>query len=413
MERRRRLIEGISGTAIILLSLLFQLLALLQFRLERKSLLLESRWEPQFYLLILLSIIFSLLLPLQKRDSRGFAVLIFLKLTVLILIGVPLGSYIGVELSMLISLTLELIYFLAPPASYILAFLIILVDGILQLPFLVWEGSVPAASLHDRLSLLAYALVVLVLTGVFRELALRLAAARSRIAELDRAIFQLSNANVGFQSYADREVARSREGERNRITREIHDSIGYCLTNVTMLMEAGIKLCPLDQQELQEIMTDAREEAKEGLAETRRSLRLLRERGERRLQGIPSILRLTRAFERATGVEVTVESGQAPMRFPDLIDLPLYRFVQEGLTNALKHGKAKRVHVQFQQSGEGLSVHIRDNGVGATEIKKGIGFLGMEERIERVGGRVEMVRSDDGFTVSAWIPLTVEGGPEE
>jgi signal transduction histidine kinase len=87
------------------------------------------------------------------------------------------------------------------------------------------------------------------------------------------------------------------------------------------------------------------------------------------------------------------------------IDLVLYRMIQEGLTNAFRHGKATLITVRLWIFQSELIVRIHDNGQGSPEIKKGIGLQGMEERIKKIHGRLEAKNVVDGFVVIAWIPL--------
>ena len=87
------------------------------------------------------------------------------------------------------------------------------------------------------------------------------------------------------------------------------------------------------------------------------------------------------------------------------VDQVVYRMIQEGLTNAFRHGKATLIHVRLWIFQVELIVRIHDNGQGSPEIKKGIGLQGMEERLKKIHGRLEAKNVADGFVVSAWIPL--------
>jgi len=124
---------------------------------------------------------------------------------------------------------------------------------------------------------------------------------------------------------------------------------------------------------LQQIIT----QAKESVRDTRQALRELRSLEKSPLKGLKAIQQLRKVFANATGVQVYIDYGNLPWEFDSEIDHVLYRMIQEGLTNAFRHGKATEVHVRLwifntKEQSE-LIVRIQDNGQGALEIKKGIG----------------------------------------
>ena len=81
--------------------------------------------------------------------------------------------------------------------------------------------------------------------------------------------------------------------------------------------------------------------------------------------------------------------------------------MQEGLTNAFRHGRATKIEVQFWATTELLTINILDNGMGAFKFNKGMGISGMEERLSRIGGTLEAGNISDGFQISAFIPLPI------
>ena len=110
-------------------------------------------------------------------------------------------------------------------------------------------------------------------------------------------------------------------------------------------------------------------------------------------------------------IKVELELGDVPLYLGEEANLTLFRLVQEGLTNALRHGKASRISVLFTRDGEGVFVTIQDNGIGSGKVgqKTGFGLLGMQERVERLGGRLEVISEPgEGFTLKAWIPFGEE-----
>jgi signal transduction histidine kinase len=83
--------------------------------------------------------------------------------------------------------------------------------------------------------------------------------------------------------------------------------------------------------------------------------------------------------------------------------------VQEGITNAIRHGLATSIEISFSSQNGGVNIYIKDNGFGAVKLNKGYGLTGMSERIEQLGGRLEIfTKLGAGFLLSAWIPWDKE-----
>ena len=226
---------------------------------------------------------------------------------------------------------------------------------------------------------------------------------------LDKAVSQLIDANIGFQEYAVTASEKSAVNERKRISRDIHDTAVHTFINVIMLAEAAIDLVEPGKDKLPGILQSLITLAKEAVRDTRQALRELRAIEESSPKGLKAIHQLVKVFEEATGVHVQADFGNLPWEINEEIDQVLYRMIQESLTNAFRHGKATLIQVRLWIFGSELIVRIQDNGQGATEIKKGLGLHGMEERIQKLHGRLEAKNVIGGFEVIAWIPLKTEG----
>jgi signal transduction histidine kinase len=81
------------------------------------------------------------------------------------------------------------------------------------------------------------------------------------------------------------------------------------------------------------------------------------------------------------------------------------------MLNAFSHGKATAIRVSFRVSEEGLVVAVKDNGGGAKEVHEGIGIAGMRERIEKLGGSLELGSSAGGFSIAMRLPLEPASTP--
>jgi len=210
--------------------------------------------------------------------------------------------------------------------------------------------------------------------------------------------------DVTQQKRMDERLLQARKDERDRISREIHDTIGYTLTSLKMMMEAALGLSTGVSGELTELLEQARNQVQEALTETRVALHMLRAVQGDRSRGKEDIRRLVAAFEKATGVAVEVDFDGVSWNYSGQLELILYRVIQEGLTNAFRHGGASRVQIAAREQGSGISLVVSDNGAGCEAIEEGIGLCGIRERVADLGGRFLARNRQAGFELSVWLP---------
>ncbi len=224
---------------------------------------------------------------------------------------------------------------------------------------------------------------------------------------LDSTVAQLSQTNIALQEVAFHTGEESKEQERSRVSRDIHDIVGHTMTNLVMMMEAATDLVLSDPERVEAIMQSARDLASNGLQETRSALHDLRQRREPQPSCIAAVRQLVHAYANVGYFRVSFEPlTQMPESYGSAVDSTVYHLVQEGLTNAIRHGKATSIRViMFVEPGY-LTVSVCDDGVGSPEIKEGIGFAGMRERLHRVNGTLTIGNSRIGFEVTARIPVS-------
>jgi signal transduction histidine kinase len=248
----------------------------------------------------------------------------------------------------------------------------------------------------------------------YREMVVRLS---ERSERLGLSLLSLEAANRSYQEYAERVERLSEDKERNRITREIHDTIGYALTNIGMMLQACKAIARKDFERLEELLDLAREQAKTALQESRNILYKLRVTPREAHYGLAAVQRLARSLRDATGLDVDVSFGNITEGFGPGVDSAVFRLVQEGITNAIKHGTARQIRISYWLTPEGLTVRIWDDGEGSAEVGEGIGLAGMRERFAAFGGSVEAGNALNGFALSGFIPAAVlgheDGIPEE
>ena len=221
---------------------------------------------------------------------------------------------------------------------------------------------------------------------------------------LDASLSRLAAANMSYQAYALDLEERSVQKERQRITRDIHDIVGYTLTNNIIMMEAAVDMIRKDPLGVPRLLHSVRENAEQGLEQIRAALYQLRAQSERMPEGVGAIARMVQVFQRATGVEVRLELGGVPFRLTGEVSSIVHHFVQEGLINSFRHGRATQVLVMFYLGESDLAVNVWDNGKGAETPKEGIGISGMRERADQVGGSVSYENAVDGFSITLRLP---------
>jgi len=246
-----------------------------------------------------------------------------------------------------------------------------------------------------------------IFVAVFTRVALRERQARQ---EGERLSAALEAANHKLRAYAAQVEELATTQERNRLAREIHDTLGHYLTVINVQLEAAQAVLATDPPRALEAMRKAQTLTQEGLGDVRRSVAALRA-APTAGQPLPQALEALAEACRAAGILTTVEVAGPPRPLPPPTELALYRAAQEGLTNIRKHARASRVDVRLDYGAPGGPVRltVRDNGVGAppgaAEGAGGFGLLGVRERLALIGGQVRFTTTPGaGFQLEVEAP---------
>lgn len=364
-------------------------------------------WSEQFHILLILSLLISLGIGLHQR--RLYAIVGFITQFFFILImNYPERGNVSLTVLLfsipLVETTLVLKKMIWP--SLFIPVLGVLSATVHPVPF--WNEPEADPSYGDFTFLVVSLITVSLIVARLWQLSQQNKNQRENLRRQSLTIDNLLNANLDFQTYAAEIGEKSTIEERKRLTREVHDIVGYTLINIRMMLEAGIELTPPNQGRLKELLHQARDQAMSGLLEARRALRNFRAIDSNPLEGINRLQRFICSFSQATGIQVQVNFGNVPPSFGPEIDRTLVRIVQETMTNAFRHGKATEIQIGFWVDQGLLLVKISDNGIGALDIKPGIGLTGMGERVEALHGTLTTRSSELGFTVSVIIPIRRE-----
>jgi signal transduction histidine kinase len=226
----------------------------------------------------------------------------------------------------------------------------------------------------------------------------------TRMAE---ALIKVTKLNLSYQDYTANLEEKSAHEERLRLTRDIHDVVGYALTNTMMLMRAASLMIREEPERVGELIDKAQHGAETALAQVRGFLRDMRRREIRSAAGPNAIAKVVRVFKTATGVDVDLDFGNFDWAIGADEAFALYHFIQEAILNAFSHGKASSIRISFRQSEEGVAVTVRDNGSGAKSVTEGIGISGMRERLAKLGGGLEYSSTSEGFSITMRLPPPV------
>ncbi|MBI2862981.1 MAG: sensor histidine kinase [Chloroflexi bacterium] len=205
--------------------------------------------------------------------------------------------------------------------------------------------------------------------------------------------------------------------ERNRLAREVHDSIGHRLTVAVVQLEGAQRLIPTVPERAAGIVGTVRQQMKEGLAELRQTVSALRgvrdEVGEIPLD--EALRRMVIAFEDSTGLAVHLTLPAAVPIIPAEQRLALFRAAQEALTNVQRHAAAHHVWLMLTATDERLTITASDDGrgwePGSAEASSGFGLRGLHERVRELGGELTLAeRPGGGAQVQVSVPLQDKGG---
>lgn len=246
----------------------------------------------------------------------------------------------------------------------------------------------------------------------FSTFAQQTARAEESRAESERLLEELQEAHRQLQDYALQAEELAVQQERNRLAREMHDTLGHRLTVSSVQLQAAERLFTPDPERAREIVGTVRQQIREGLGELRRTVATLRAPVEADLALAPALRRLTAGFQEATGIVVHLDIADELPELPASHRHALYRGAQEGLTNVQKHAGAAEAWVALARRNGVVSLTIRDNGMGldaSAGDAPGFGLRGLRERALQLNGALDAGPGPEGGTeLVMTLPLRAE-----
>jgi signal transduction histidine kinase len=340
--------------------------------------------HPLTWLVSLLLGLFGVLLGLEPWLTRGSparAHLYLLFQTSLVLVASLFYYELDFFALLYVPLTGQAVFLFPRRAAFAWVAILVLATFVGQLFQFRWPGGLPF--------FLLYAAGIL-FVAAFATLTLQAQAERERSEAL---LAELQQAHRQLQAYAGQAEELATANERNRLARELHDSVAQTLYGLTLQAEAAARRLKAGQVDaaaasLDEIGLGARET----LQETRLLIFELRPPVLEE-QGLAAALRARlEAVESRSGQQVQAEIAD-PGPLPPALEMGLYRIAQEALNNSLRHGQAGQVRVYLGSAGGRVTLEVSDDGLGfdsARQTAGGLGLQSMRERAAQIGGSLQI-----------------------
>lgn len=215
---------------------------------------------------------------------------------------------------------------------------------------------------------------------------------------------QLQKANEQLHEFAQEKELMGETKERNRLAREIHDTLGHILTGISVGIDAVLVLMDIAPDKAKEQLEGIGDTARRGLQDVRRSVRKLKPDALERMSLNNAIHQMIEDMSKVTNTKIYFVSYMEELKFEADEEEVIYRIIQESTTNAIRHGKATEICIRISEKEEELTIIISDNGCGCEDIKEGFGLKHIRERVELLNGEVNY-QGLIGFTMIAKIPI--------
>jgi len=196
--------------------------------------------------------------------------------------------------------------------------------------------------------------------------------------------------------------------ERERLARDLHDSLGHALVTISVQLEAIQRLYKVNDQQASTQIDELKALTRASMEDLRRSIAGLRAAGlgERSLS--QTLYEDCVEFSVRSGVEIDCGIDPRLDSVRPALAETVWRVVQEALTNVEKHARASKVTVAIDLDHHEVSMRIVDNGVGLQQDAESkpdcFGLRGMRERVEALGGSLEMDSNGDGTSIEVSLP---------
>lgn len=194
--------------------------------------------------------------------------------------------------------------------------------------------------------------------------------------------------------------------ERNRISREIHDSVGHALSTAMIQLSAMEVIASKEGSVLKETIIGLRSFINDSFKDVKRAVKELKSDEYDNYRGIIRIQDLCKNFEKMSGIQVDAIVCKGNWTLSTKQSTHLYRIAQEVLSNSLRHGKGTKMKVIMNFTENDFVISFKDNGIGTNTVKEsGFGLKNIRERAEEIEGIVDISSEiGNGFFVKIVVP---------
>lgn len=242
-------------------------------------------------------------------------------------------------------------------------------------------------------TLIGFRLIILGMVGIIVNQLVRVQ--RTQAKALHEANVHLHDANAHLRDYATTREHLIASQERNRLAREMHDTLAHSLAAVMVQLEAVKVIWDMQPDRAKQLVDESAETVRGGLQETRRALQALRAETLESIGLIESIHELATTIQARYGISVDVRANGALTSLSSEQEHIIYRIVQESLLNSATHAHAQHIHILLDVKNDTLKVSVRDDGVGfepgTSNPQEHFGIQGMRERAAIIGAELDIV----------------------
>ena len=233
------------------------------------------------------------------------------------------------------------------------------------------------------------------------EMILNQMSEKKRILSLNE---ELAQKNEQLLIQARQLEAATQTKERNRLAREIHDTLGHALTGIITGLDACMMLLDIDPAAAKAQLSVIADVARNGMKDVRRSINALRPDALEKTMLKDALVQMITETEKTTGAVISFDCNTGLHGFTQDEEDTIYRIVQESMTNSIRHGKATEIRIRIGREYNLLTISITDNGIGCQNVQKGFGLHHMQERLQLLGGQLSY-HGENGFMIEAQIPI--------
>lgn len=206
-----------------------------------------------------------------------------------------------------------------------------------------------------------------------------------------------------FKSMADLTEHISHDKDRERLARDIHDTIGHTLTGFAVGLDAAIVLVDIDPNAAKKQLTKVSGSVKDGLINIRKSLNRIRPGALDNYTFKAALEELLHEFQTISHLQITLEYNWDAEKLEKTTEDVIFHIIEETITNSLKHGHAKEITVICSMKENYYQLVIHNNGRNAPDFKPGIGLTYLQDLVSSIGGKINF-DGKVGFTTIVLIP---------